>query len=635
MAQRQQSGLVVSQSVATDQLDLNQLISETALKLMPASLQSGDSLSEKVLAFLSDYFDVEVAFYRRNDLERRLSILVAEWPRREFIPDPDPLAVVPFDANPIFGITEHLDHPAMILPGDERTAKYQQMIAAATGLEEVTAIVVPLLSDECTEGSLGLVRSGNRRWADEEVFALQSIAAIFTQTQSRLMAERALRRAAFKDPLTGLPNARGMHERGRRMLEYMVPLALVQVDLQDLRSVNETLGRRVGDKLISQFAQLIREKGFAYGFCGRISGNGFAVLIEDGGDEAQLLEKVERLRRDLSVPLMVGERELKSNLHIGISRSCGRQVDMDTLFEETNSAVQNTERLGARDVCLFDQELAEEKREQVAMEMALRDAVESDDQIIVHYQPEVDLRTGEMIGCEALARWQHPQKGFLAAGHFIEMAERTGLVVPLSRKVLEIAIAQQARWMRADRSLDTTIRINVSPAQLMGTDLAQDVNALLLKYALPAKNLCIEVTEHVVMDYSDRALGALAKLRELGVEVAIDDFGIGHSSIAKLKYMPADTLKIDRAFITSLVDTDSDRALVDTIIRMAMAFDMTVVAEGVETAAELSELLQLEADRGQGYFFAKPMSAEEVEKLFHQRLFVPSDYVDRALLAQG
>ena len=621
----------------TDRVDLNQLISESALRLMPASLQSAESLSQKILAYLSDYFDVSVAFYRRNDREKRLSILVAEWPVRENIPDPDPLAVIHFDDNPIFGMSEHLKSSVMLVPGDPHTEMYQEMIAKAAGLEKVTAICVPLLSAENTEGMLGLVREGNRAWSDDEVFALQSIATMFMQTQSRLLAERALRKAAYIDSLTGLPNTKGLLERGRNMLEYMVPTALIQIDLQDLRSVNDTLGRQAGDKLITQFSSLLREHGFGMGWCGRINGNGFALLMEDPGDEESLLLKAHQLHEALSVPVQIGERHITLSLRLGISRTYGRQISADDLFQEANAAVHSNARGPDEHVFLFDQARAEEKRLQVEMEIALQDAVDSDDQIIVHYQPEVDLRTGLLVGCEALARWQHPEMGLLAAGRFIEMAERTGLVVPLSRKVLEKAIAQQAQWQREDPTLNTTIRINVSPAQLMGTDLAEDVNSLLLKYALPADNLCIEVTEHVVMDYSDRALGALARLREQGVEVAIDDFGIGHSSIAKLKYMPADTLKIDRAFITSLVDTDRDRALVDTIIRMAAAFNMTVVAEGVETPEELTELLQMDADRGQGYFFAKPMSAEDVKKLFHQRLFNPSSYSEKKkpLLAQG
>lgn len=619
----------------TDRIDLNQLIAESAMRLMPASLHSGESLSQKILAYLSDYFDVSVAFYRRNDREKRLSILVAEWPVREDIPDPDPLASIHFDDNPIFGMSEHLKTAVMLVPGDPHTEMYQEMIAKAAGLEKVTAICVPLLSEDNTEGMLGLVREGNRAWSDDEVFALQSIAAMFMQTQSRLMAERALRKAAYIDSLTGLPNTKGLVERARTMLEYMVPTALIQIDLLDLRSVNDTLGRRAGDKLISQFAAQLRKHGFSAGWCGRINGNGFAVLMEDSGDEEQLMSKARTLLEALSVPVTIGERDIELSLRLGISRSFGRQLDVDGLFKEANAAMHSGEKNPDERIFLFDQALAKEKSEALKMELALKDAVESNDQIIVHYQPEVDLRTGKLVGCEALARWQHPEMGLLAAGRFIEMAERTGLVVPLSRKVLENAIAQQAKWQREDPTLDTTIRINVSPAQLMGTDLADDVNSLLLKYALPANNLCIEVTEHVVMDYSDRALGALARLREQGVEVAIDDFGIGHSSIAKLKYMPADTLKIDRAFITSLVDSDRDRALVDTIIRMAMAFNMTVVAEGVETPAELTELLQMEADRGQGYFFAKPMSAEDVEKLFHKQLFNPLKYSEQPLLAQG
>ncbi len=617
-------------------VDLNQLVAESAKRLMAASLQSEEALCEKLLAYICENFSVAASYYRRNDRDKRQSILVAEWPQRARVPTPDPVAVIGFDDNLAIGLSEHLKQPLTLVPGELESAPHRYVIAKAAGLDEVTVIFVPLTTELHTEGLIALVRAGHCPWRSDEILALESIAAMFMQTQSRLMAERALRRAAFIDTLTGLPNRQGVFEAGSSMLDNDVPIAVIQIELEDLRTVNDTLGRQAGDKLILQFATALRAHGTPLGWCGRINGNGFGILMQDTGDDEELFGIARRLFAALRIPVQIGERHITLTLDIGIAKTYDRDIDIEALFQEANAAIQSLGAAKGNKIILFDQELARKKSEQVELEVALRDAVTRGEQIIVHYQPEVDLRTGELVGCEALARWQHPTMGLLAAGRFIEMAERTGLVVPLSKQVMESAIAQQAAWMREDPSLDTTIRINVSPAQLMGTDLAIDISGLLLKYALPAKNLCIEVTEHVVMDYSEKALGYLAKLQEMGVEIAIDDFGIGHSSIAKLKYMPADTLKIDRAFITSLIDGERDVALVDTIIRMASAFDMTVVAEGVETAEELTELLTLDADRGQGYFFAKPMSAEDVKPLFHQRLFDPQRYQRSAeQLAQG
>lgn len=610
----------------SSRIDLNRLIAETALKLMPASLDSAGSLSNMVLAHISTYFDVEVAFYRRHDLKNRCSILVAEWPERKYIPDPDPLAVLPFDSSPVIAFSEHMKEPAMLVPGDHKTEAFQEMIAEITGYEKVTAIYVPLLVEDRTEGILGLIRDGNCAWSEEEVFALQSIAAMFMQTQSRLRAEYALREAAFRDSLTQLPNLMGLREQGQKMMSQGHAIAVIHIDIVELRTVNKTLGRRAGDKLIEQFATELSQQSIGIGCCGRITGNGFALVMRYPESDTALIHMAEKLHKALSTPIEIGERPIVLNLRIGISQSANRHVSAYNLFEESSAAIRSIGPNSNSTIVLFNRKLSEQNRAQIDMEIALQEAIASSDQLIVHYQPEVDLSSGKLVGCEALVRWQHPSMGLLTAARFIELAENSGLVVPLSRYVLDSAIAQQAQWMREDPELQTTIRINVSPAQLMGTDLAAEVMTLLSKHALPPRHLCIEVTEHVVMDYSEQTLGTLAKLRELGVEVAIDDFGIGHSSIAKLKYMPADTLKIDRAFITSIVDTDRDRALVSTIIRMAMAFDMTVVAEGVETPDELAELLPMEADRAQGYLFAKPMPAQEVCQLFHQQLFEPQEY---------
>jgi len=607
--------------------NMSLLVAEVAKNLMGVSLLNMEAALDDIMFDISHNFAASSGHYRRHDIEKRQSIKVAEWPRRGSATNFDSPAQWKFTNNAPAQRLESLQTPYRVLPDDLEGTLVHSLFTETIPSQGAQAVVVPLLSISGVLGTLYFVRDSTIVWTDEELVCLQAIASLFMQTQSRLQAEQALREVAFFCPVTRLLNLPGLYEFANELAATESEAALVQIDLGVLRTVNEAMGRADGDTLLQQFADRMRSLKIPHSGVAHLSGNSFVVLLRDqAGSTAQLRKIIQFWESELSKGLNVGDRSVDPELKIGVARSLGRTVTLETLLTEANNAIVSRPPDAQSGVMLYDEKLADINAKRAEMELGLRDALNNDQQLEVYYQPEVDLITGKLTGCEALIRWHHPEKGFLEAHEFINMAENSGLVSPLSWKVLEIAISQQAVWMCEDPDLDTSMRVNISPKQLIGTDLAAEVKTLLEKYSLDASRLCLEVTEHVLMDSSEQALSNLDNLMEMGVEVAIDDFGVGHSSIAKLKHLPADTLKIDREFITSLVDTDRDIALVDTIIRMAKAFDMLVVAEGVETEAELTELLKLGADRAQGYLFAKPMPAEQVIHLFHKHLFEPSDY---------
>ena len=252
-------------------------------------------------------------------------------------------------------------------------------------------------------------------------------------------------------------------------------------------------------------------------------------------------------------------------------------------------------------------------------EIELRQAIESRE-LTLHYQPEVNLITGEICAVEALLRWSHPRRGLLTAGAFIETAEESGLVVEIGDTVIRQAIYQLSQWH--DEHPDLEMWINISPAQLMSRDLATQISKLVEEFDVPADRICLEVTEHVVLGDLDATSGVLRRLQQMGVKLALDDFGTGYSSMKQLKQLPIDILKIDQTFVAGLGVSDHDSAIVDAAITLASAFDLDTVAEGVETQQQITELRKRGCEHAQGFLLARPAPPEEIAELLQQRLAV-------------
>jgi diguanylate cyclase (GGDEF)-like protein/PAS domain S-box-containing protein len=426
--------------------------------------------------------------------------------------------------------------------------------------------------------------------------------------QKRLEAE--LSHQAFHDGLTGLPNriyfagqVTAAIARARRSGQGM---AVVYLDLDEFKIVNDTLGHAVGDRLLIEVADRLRATLRGGDTAARVGGDEFNVLLEALSETWAADDVVRRLLEVLSEPYHLDAHEVRIRASAGIAGLDAADLTAEDLQHHADAALYEAKANGKSRQAWFDPALGERARARLDIEQGLRRALELGE-LGVAYQPVVDLKTGVIRGVEALARWQHPERGMIPPGDFIPIAERAGLIVELGRFVLEEACRASLRLGAAAGGRPVPISVNVSAHQMVDADFVTDVRTALEGAGLPAEYLTLELTESVLILESERTDQVIAALRDLGVRLAIDDFGTGYSSLSYARRFPVDELKIDRSFIDGLARSREDAAIVTAAIAFARALHLSVTAEGVETLDQAIRLRALGCDRAQGYLFARPM----------------------------
>jgi diguanylate cyclase (GGDEF)-like protein len=594
---------------------LDDLVVEVAQRFMPiSSAQFGETLAW-LLEELARQLALDTVFYRRNDHADRVTVLIDEYPRRAALPDPDPLGRVHFDgADPVFAALEHLDAVLAIRPAEE-DERYRDRVRYASGVDSISLAMVPLRRDQVTTGVLGFVHFGDRPWEQSELNALMAIASLLAQVEARLEAEALLHHLATHDELTGLMNRRGLLEELEDRLTADRSTAVLFVDLDRFKTMNDYLGHGQADQLLVTLARRLRDEAGPGDLVARLGGDEFIVVLSGDGGLLNAAAVADRLLEVVAEPVELGGTTISRTASLGIAvAEPGRQLSAETLLGYADAALYSAKASGRNRAITFDRELRMAVEARSETEVLLRRVIDHGG-LRLHYHPEVDLRTGRIRAVEALVRWLHPEKGLLPASAFISVAEESGLVVDLGRWVLREACRQLAEW-RADRpDLDLVMRVNVSPAQLVTPTFARLVADTMNEFGVRARSLSLEVTEHAVMQDVERSVALLASLRQLGVGVAIDDFGTGFSSMAQLKRLPIDTLKIDRGFVAGLGHDSADEAIIDAITRLADAFRIELVAEGVETPRHVQRLLELGCHRGQGFGLALPQDPEAIDAL--------------------
>ncbi len=609
---------------------LDDLVTEAAAKLMAATAADHAAISEQVVADTVSQFGVDFGFLRHNDHTIHATVLVALWPPRPFVPDPDPIGVVYFaDADPVFAQAENLKVPDVLRPAPANE-EYQRNIEAGTGIPNSTIACVPLLSGSVTTGTLGFVKIGDREWLPEELNALQAIASLFAQVQARIQAEGRLQYLAEHDDLTGLLNRRALIARldERLAAGRPGPVALVYVNLDRLKAVNDHLGHKAGDRFIEVFAQLLRDAADDSSVIARFGGDEFVVVPNEALDADAAEALARRLQQRVHQQVEVDGETITRTVSIGVGvGEPGRDTSSDIL-RRADQAVVSAKSVGGNAVVAFDPEMAEKYAIRNDIELHLEGIIDSDNgALVLHYLPEFDMRTGEILGTEALIRWRHPTRGLLMPDSFMGVVESINLAGKLGRLIMRSACAQFSDWRNRGLAGDAVLRINVSPAQLVTDGFVGLVAATLDEFVLDARTVCLEITEHVVVKDIDTTHKTLAGLKEIGVQVAIDDFGTGYSALTYLKSLPVDALKIDKEFVRDL-GTDaaySDLAILKQVVALADAFGLDVIAEGVETAAAARALLDLGCYRAQGFLLSRPLDRSAMGALFAQR-FIPVDF---------
>jgi diguanylate cyclase (GGDEF)-like protein/PAS domain S-box-containing protein len=422
-----------------------------------------------------------------------------------------------------------------------------------------------------------------------------------------------LRHEAYHDALTGLANRALFRERLAAASLSGRPSVLF-LDLDGFKEVNDSLGHAAGDELLVQLAGRLRSLAPEACTVARLGGDEFALIATDLVGAEQLAVTI---LDDLETPFQVGARELHVGAAIGIA-SAVDAGDIEQLQRNADLAMYRAKDAGGGVYATYDPAMHDALIRRLSLAADLRLALQRDE-LVLHYQPTVCLLTGDIVGFEALVRWNHPTLGLIAPLEFIGVAESTGLIVPLGRWVLTEACRQAVAWERPLK-----MAVNVSVRQFDSGDLAQTVAEVLAFTGMPAERLCLEMTESVLLTDTDENLSRIVSLKALGVQLAMDDFGTGYSSLAYLRRFPMDVLKIDRSFVDRLGGEDADEALVRTIVRMGRNLGMSLVAEGIETEVQLAKLQEMGCDYAQGYLLSKPLPAEEAGRALEAGpLFAP------------
>ena len=598
---------------------LNELVTEVATSLMTVSPSTLAETCELVLQRLISHFDVDVSYVRRNDHELGATILLAEWPRRPDVPDPDPLGVVFFaDGDPVFAAIENLTEVLIVRP-EAKSAGYQERVREASGVLGVSSVTVPMLGRGVTTGVLGLLKFGDRRWTPTEVTALTALAALLAQALYRVAAETRLRYLAYHDELTGLYSRRALldHLEERLASDASGPVAVLFLDLDRLKAMNDFLGHAVGDQFLQSVSRRLQDEAGSTDFIARFGGDELVIVLGSPTEAEPAMEMARHMQQVATAPVRLGDNDVSRTVSLGVAVGRSGESTVSALIAQANQAAVAAKVAGGNGIVVFTEQMRVGNDERVDVELHLRDAI-ANGELRLHYQPQIDLVTGELVGAEALVRWSHPTRGLLPPDSFVGVAELTNLSGELGRWVLDTACAQLAAWQREYDMPEFSLGVNVSAAQLITVDLAADVAETLRRNCVVARNLTLEITETAVVADPHRARETLRALTNLGVHLAIDDFGTGYSSFAQLKTLPVGTLKIDRGFVTNLADNRDDQAIVRSIIQLATSFGLQTLAEGVETPQAVAALIELGCHRAQGYLISRPAPAGDM-RVFLER----------------
>jgi len=429
-------------------------------------------------------------------------------------------------------------------------------------------------------------------------------------TFSEVRGAAEMRRLADTDDLTALPNRRHLERRLREELDraraHGTSVALLLIDLDRFKELNDTLGHRAGDIVLEQVGPRLRAVLRAGDMLARLGGDEFAAVLADAADAEPVGR---RIARALEAGLHVDGIDVRIGASIGIAVFPDHGDDAETLMQRADVAMYQA-KAARSGYAFYERERDRHSRERLELIGELRDAIGTD-QLVLHYQPKLDLATGRVDDVEALVRWLHPERGLLGPGAFVPLAEQTGVMRELTEHVLDAALRQIGAWY--ERGIDLSVAVNVSAATLLDEGWGTDLAATLVARGVPASRLRIEITEDTLMADPERTLRVVENLVSTGIGVSVDDFGTGYSSLGVLKHLPVDELKIDRAFVRDLVHDDADAAIVQTVVDLGRRLGLRTVAEGIEDEETLLRLAAYGVTHGQGFHISRPLPPEELE----------------------
>ena len=441
--------------------------------------------------------------------------------------------------------------------------------------------------------------------------------AIFRDISERKAAEERIHYLAYHDSLTGLPNRTLLIDRLEQAIRqahrHNAMLGVIFIDLDNFKTVNDTLGHEFGDELLQGAAMRIRSALRSEDTVARLGGDEFIVLISDPKTTQDVAYVAAKIIESMAVPFIISGHTFHITCSIGMSVYPRDGKDSGVLMRTADEALYQVKKEGRNHAAFHTPEMHAAALEYVRMENDLREALKGN-QFLLHYQPQVDLQTGKIIGAEALVRWLHPQRGLVPPTKFIALAEEKGIILPLGTWILEEACRQTRAWQR-DGVPVVPVSVNLSPLQCREVTLAHTVRRVLRETGLNPALLELEITESTLMAQTETLRARMIEIKNLGIRFSLDDFGTGYSSLSYLTRFPIDTLKIDRSFVRDMIDDPKDLAVVDTIVDLADNLQLRTVAEGVEKMEQITLLKLLGCHSIQGYYFSRPVPADDFQRM--------------------
>jgi diguanylate cyclase (GGDEF)-like protein len=545
---------------------------------------------------------------------------------RALLADTADMAAV-LDAEGRVGYLNRAGRRLLVLPAEVGPGSLSAFeVVAAADLRVLEVDVFPALHlDGWWTGNLTLVTTAGAEVPTRSTLRLHPSsdgdAHQITWVARDISTEKAvyerLHKKIFEDELTGLPHRSIFLDRLdlslRRTASDATPVAILFLSLDRFKEKNDRFGREVGDLLLRLVAERLDQLRGPTDTVSRWGGDEFVVMCESIGElgaEGVAMQFMSAFEQ----PFVIGGNEIFLTASVGVSAAAPGAIATDQLLRQGEAAGQMAKRRGGATVHHFDEEMQARAHRRAEVEDALRGATERNE-LVLHYQPEVSLRTNQIVAVEALVRWQHPDWGLVAPGEFVTVAENSNLILELGTWVLGAAMDQCARWRAVFGATAPSVAINISARQFLQDDFVELVATTLEHTAADPGDICLEITESVLMDDVDLTVATLRRLKALGVQLAVDDFGTGYSSLSYLRRFPVDILKVDQSFVSGLGHDPEDSAIVQAVVHMGRALQLTTVAEGVETAHHLIELRELDCDVAQGYHFARPRPAEAISRM--------------------
>ncbi|MEW8212404.1 MAG: EAL domain-containing protein, partial [Candidatus Thiodiazotropha taylori] len=451
---------------------------------------------------------------------------------------------------------------------------------------------------------------------EEESNDLKAAARLASIVMERDQNQKRIHQLAYTDELTGLASRphffQFLDEMIKTSKRHQRRFSLLYIDLDNFKNVNDSLGHHVGDELLKVIAQRLKSLGRDVDFVARLSGDEFCILLDDVSDDYTTANLAKRCLERIAQPLQLSSRWHTPACSIGIAHYPDDGTDASMLLKAADTSLYAAKEHGKNRFAFYNQELTRKAEYRFQFEQYLREAIDNE-QLTLVYQPQLHLTTGQIIGVEALCRWHHPVMGQIPPTEFIQVAEQIGMIKPLTKTILCDACRQAVSWQKQGLPL-MRLSVNISPSHFLDEQLVTLIDQVLLETNMDPTLLELEVTETAVQTDQEN-IAIFSRLKESGIQIAIDDFGTGYSSIASLKHLKVDSLKIDKYFINDMLLDKKTQYLVNTMIEMGHNLGHTIVAEGIETRAQMELLKQLNCDTAQGYLFSRPVTAEQIPKL--------------------